>query len=78
MGEAEASALGLLTKTKLGALLRPQHVTLIKDNASVDQTLRVSGGARAGGVGGQSGRAGGVEWWPHPSDWAPVGTTTRH
>ena len=39
--EAEAQARGLLTTTKLAAVLRPQHVVNIKDSASVDQTLRV-------------------------------------
>lgn len=32
----------LLSSTRLAALLHPQHVVSIKDNASVDQTLRVS------------------------------------
>lgn len=32
----------LLASTKLGELLHPQHVTTIKENASVDQALRVS------------------------------------
>lgn len=31
----------LLSSTRLAALLHPQHVVSIKDNASVDQTLRV-------------------------------------
>lgn len=39
--ELEASARSLLGNTTLGALLRTQHVVTIKDNASVDQTLRV-------------------------------------
>ena len=39
--EGEAHTRALLTKTKLAAVLRPQHVVTIKDSASVDQTLRV-------------------------------------
>lgn len=45
--EAEAQARGLLTTTKLAAVLRPQHVVNIKDSASVDQTLRVRAAAVA-------------------------------
>ena len=41
--QAEAHARKLLTTTNLSAVLRPQHVVTIKDSASVDQTLRVSG-----------------------------------
>ncbi|KAI3425382.1 hypothetical protein D9Q98_009146 [Chlorella vulgaris] len=36
-----SAARNLLSGTKLAALLRAQHVVTVKDNASVDQTLRV-------------------------------------
>jgi len=40
-GTDTTPALELLASTKLGELLKPQHVVTIKDNASVDQALRV-------------------------------------
>ena len=45
----------LFSGTQLEAVLRPQHVTTIKDSASVDQALRV----RRGGGGCRRWRGGG-------------------
>jgi len=56
MSAEAAQALGLLTQTKLAAVLRPQHVVTIKDSASVDQTLRASGSGGAS-------PAGTRRWW---------------
>jgi hypothetical protein len=46
-----SAARNLLSGTKLAALLRAQHVVTVKDNASVDQTLRVRQGVHQSGGG---------------------------